>query len=199
MPSLPLPNIWEIHPMLVHFPIALLLAGVAADILGRKREIVRRAAAGLLVGGVVLGWVTAGAGLLAYYTVPAHTEQAHAWMNWHLWAALGMLALFTVLAVVRWRGRARMAGAGTIGLGLLSAGLLLFTGYLGGAIVYHGGAGIDPELLSREIREGHHHGGAGGHGDESHDGGHAPGEESPGEGHSHSLGNGTHSPGKHDH
>lgn len=33
--------------------------------------------------------------------------------------------------------------------------------YLGGTIVYHGGAGIESELLSQEVLSKHHHGDSG--------------------------------------
>ena len=62
VPTLPVPNVREVHPSPVHFPIALLLTAVAADLLGRRREPVRRAAAGLLVLGVLSGWARAAAG-----------------------------------------------------------------------------------------------------------------------------------------
>tara|TARA_R110002111_G_scaffold261105_1_gene333440 strand:- start:2735 stop:3166 length:432 start_codon:yes stop_codon:yes gene_type:complete len=35
--------------------------------------------------------------------------------------------------------------------------LLMLTGSLGGSIVYHHGAGVDPKILTPEIREGHSH------------------------------------------
>ncbi len=170
MPSLPLPNVWELHPMLVHFPIALLLAAVAADLFGRKRETVRRAAAGLLVAGVSLGWIAAGAGAVSYFTVPAHTEAAHVQMTWHWVSALATLGLFTVLAAVRWRRRAEPVGGGAVAGELLAAALLLWVGYLGGAMVYHGGAGVAPDLLAPKVREGHRHGSSGQGGD-AHGGG----------------------------
>ena len=34
----------------------------------------------------------------------------------------------------------------------------MVTGYLGGLIVYHHGAGVNPNILAPEIRDGHSHG-----------------------------------------
>ena len=45
------------------------------------------------------------AGGLAYFTVPAHTEEGHGLMLWHLGLGLAMLALFTWVSIARWRGR----------------------------------------------------------------------------------------------
>lgn len=158
--GLPTIRIWEIHPMLVHFPIALLLCAVAAELwtLRHSSETLSCASAGLLMTGVVFGWLAAAAGLLSFFTVPAHTEQAHTWMYWHLGFAGATMLLFTGLAVVRWRKRAlRTTGAQAL-IGIVAATLLSATGYLGGGIVYHGGAGIEPSLLAEKIRKGHSHG-----------------------------------------
>jgi len=158
--DLPIPRLWEIHPMLVHFPIALLFIGVAADWLGRRRASFTRPAAGLLVAGVIFGWPAAASGLLSFYTVPAHTDEAHTLMWWHLGFAVAALLLFTVLCVKRWRARESSSGGWLLAAEVLAALLLLVTGYLGGVIVYHGGAGAAPHLLSPEIQHRHSHDGA---------------------------------------
>src|SRR5262249_41830512 len=99
---------WEIHPSLVHFPIALLLGGVALDLYARARGSVTagQVATGLYIAGVLLGLVTGLAGFLAFFTVPAaHTEQAHDRVIWHLSFALASVVLFAGVAWLRWRGR----------------------------------------------------------------------------------------------
>lgn len=159
--TLPIPNIWELHPMLVHFPIALLLTGVVMECLARKRPTLTRPASGILVAGVALGWLSAAAGLLSFYTVPAHTEQAHTLMWWHLGFAVFALLFFSGVAVKRWRGRQAAVTKPVLLIELCGAILLIITAYLGGTIVYHGGAGVEPELLSQEVRSEHHHGDAG--------------------------------------
>jgi uncharacterized membrane protein len=70
---------WELHPMLVHFPIAFLIGGVLLDLYAwaRGSAALMHVATELLIAGVLTGLVTAAAGWLALETVPAHTEQAH--------------------------------------------------------------------------------------------------------------------------
>lgn len=154
-------NVWEIHPALVHFPIALLLSAVAVDVFAwwRPHELLNRVATGLLIGGTVSCWLAANFGLLAFYTVPAHTHEAHHLMFWHIGAAVSSLVLFTWLAVVRWFHRAEPLTRTRRGVGLVAAVFLMTTGALGGHIVYHGGAGVEPELLAESVRESHSHGG----------------------------------------
>src|SRR5580698_1095346 len=98
---------WRIHPALVHFPIAFLTAAVALDLYGLRRGgiEVARAATNLLVAGTVTMALAAGAGLLAFFTVPAHTHEAHDLMLWHLWLNATALVVFSGLAVWRWRER----------------------------------------------------------------------------------------------
>lgn len=109
--NLPVPKPWELHPILVHFPIAFLLGGVVLLLWARWRpnELRHRVAAGMLLCGMILGWLAAAAGGLAYFTVPAHTEEGHVLMYWHLGLGLAMLALFTWVSITRWQGRATAA------------------------------------------------------------------------------------------
>lgn len=149
---------WEVHPALTHFPIAFLLGAVALDLYvgWRDRPDLRRAATGLLVAGVWTGWVVALAGLLAFFTVPGHTEQAHWLMYWHMAIQAAALLLFTWLAQARWRDRP--AGVGWLTEAVATLLLVIGSG-VGGYIVYHGGAGVEPALLAPDLREGHHHSG----------------------------------------
>ena len=154
-------NVWEIHPALVHFPIALLLSAIALDVFAwwRPNDLLNRVATGLLIAGVVAGWLAANFGLLAFYTVPAHTHEAHHLMFWHIGAAVSTLLLFTWLALVRWFHRMEPITRSRRIVGLVAATFLMTTGALGGHIVYHGGAGVEPELLAESVREAHSHGG----------------------------------------
>ena len=67
-----IPKPQELHPMLVHFLIGFLLGGVVLLLWAswRPNETRHRAAAGLLLAGMILGWLEEAAGGLAYFTVP---------------------------------------------------------------------------------------------------------------------------------
>lgn len=154
-------ELWEIHPSLVHFPIALLIAGLCTDLYARARHSLSagHVATGLYVAGVVSGLVTGLAGFLAFYTVPsAHTEQAHDQVVWHLGLALASVVLFAGVGWTRWRGWRELPSAGSLVVSLVAAGLLIAAGYLGGHIVYHGAMGIEPALLSPRLAQHHHSG-----------------------------------------
>ena len=51
---------WEIHPAVVHFPIAFLLGGVVLDLFGRHSEAAVVAATYLLIAGLATAAVAAG-------------------------------------------------------------------------------------------------------------------------------------------
>jgi uncharacterized membrane protein len=149
-------DMWEIHPALVHFPLAFFLGGVALDLYDSRRpEDPARVATGLMLAGVVTGTLAALAGVLAFYTVPSsHTEEAHTLVLWHLGCAVGTFLLFTGVAVTRWQRLPVPPSTGQRLLGVVAAILLLVAGALGGRIVYHGAMGIDPKVVASDI---HHH------------------------------------------
>ena len=151
---------WEVHPALVHFPIALLLSGVLLGLYAwwRGRPALDRVATGLLIAGVVGGLVTALAGLLAMFTLPAITPESGDLMLWHLGLQLVAVVLFALVAWLGWRAWQTGPAVGVRVLGWVAAALLLVGSGIGGYIVYHGGAGVEPELLSRAVREGHNPG-----------------------------------------
>src|SRR6266545_2423127 len=150
---------WELHPALVHFPIAFLLGGLLVDLAARfrPRESLTRVASGLLITGVLSGIAAAFAGTLSYFTVPAHTEAAHEQMNMHLALASAALVLFALVAFARWRRRTQPASTLALSTGLAGAALLVGAAFLGGKVVYQGGAGVDPQILAPAVVQGHHH------------------------------------------
>ena len=152
---------WEIHPALNHLPIAFLLGGVALDLYAwiRGRPSLLPVVTGLLGTGVITGALAALAGVLAFFTVPGHTEEAHRLMFWHMGIQAAALLLFLGPTWRRWRSRAALPSAASRLVLCVAAVLLLIGSGIGGYIVYHGGAGVDPKLLAPEVREGHAHGG----------------------------------------
>ena len=95
---------WEIHPALVHFPIAFLIGGVMLDLFGQSSETAVAMATYLLIAGLATGAIAAVAGVVAYYTVPGnHTAEAHQRVYWHIWTIVTAVVLFTVVCFVRWQ------------------------------------------------------------------------------------------------
>lgn len=149
---------WEIHPALVHFPIAFLTGGVLLDLFAwrRSRPDLTRVATATILTGVATGWLAGLAGFLAYFTIPAHTAAAHDLLIAHLILNVAGLALFSAIGY----GRARGAGGTTPTLRTLGAFTLagvLVSSALGGWAVYRGAAGIEPDVLSPELRASHAH------------------------------------------
>ena len=142
---------WEFHPATVHFPIAFLLGAVVLDLYAwrRARADLARTATALMAAGVVTGVVAVATGLLAFFTVRAHTAAAHEQMYWHLGLNAAALLVFAGACFVRRRPEGLSTGVRVAGL--VAAALLAGGGFLGGRIVYRGGAGVDPAILIPEI------------------------------------------------
>lgn len=136
-------KLWEVHPAIVHFPIAFLLAAVAVDLwsVRRPREVLIRSAAGLYVGGVLSGLLAAVAGVAAWLTAP-HDASVHGTMIWHPVFAASALVLFAMVARWRWKGRTRPPSPLEQAAAVGAAGLLLVAASLGGHLVFRGGAGV---------------------------------------------------------
>lgn len=132
----------EVHPSLVHFPLALLPLSVGADLLGRLsgseklcelgRETMPLAAASALVAGV--------AGFMAQSEVNVEGEslktlQTHRTMNIGLVAVAGAMAAY--------RAKRERPSAGYLALGLAGVAALTYSAYLGGSMVYHDGVGVE--------------------------------------------------------
>lgn len=136
-----------IHPMIVHFPIALLITSVVFDLLatrwrpGSFREVsFYTLIAGLL--GAVAAVIT---GSLAEEQVeesgvPGWILELHETLGYAtLWLFIGLLALRLLM---RW-GLLREIPVLRIAMGVVSIGVLAVTGYSGGILVYGFGAGVN--------------------------------------------------------
>ena len=124
-----------IHPLVVHFPIALWLASTLFDVLARWRTdpMFPRAAYWLvglgLIGAalaIALGWADLFS--LEAQGVGTAVVTKH---GYHSWTAYGATAVYLANFVWRWRTDNRAAGR-LLPLSLLGAALIAATGYLGG-------------------------------------------------------------------
>ena len=132
----------EMHPTLVHLPMALLPLAVAADWLGAVRDDdslreVGRTAIRVAAAGAV---AAAGTGLIAGEEV--NEGEAREMLVTH--RNLNAAATVTTLAMASWRGRTERPGALYLATGFAAVGLLGYTAYLGGKMVYANGVGVKP-------------------------------------------------------
>lgn len=138
----------SLHPLVVHFPIALLLSYIALDWAGRlwKGKAFTEAAWYALLLGLAGTLVTLVTGLLAARAVPVDSP-ALATLNTHKMIGIATLVIFGIQAVCYARNRGKytpgkQALHTVIQLG--GVAFVLAVGYLGGELVYTYGIGVSP-------------------------------------------------------
>ncbi len=158
----------NIHPLIVHFPIAFLSAFFFLDVLGSltRNDNWRRIASVLLYFGVVAVLCAVAAGFQAAETIP-HGDTVHKIMEKH--EHLGLIVAFLTVMLAVWRiivGEKLKRFANFLHLGLAALILVVMTmGVdLGGLMVYKYGVGVAVDTTeSREskrikpIQHGHNH------------------------------------------
>ena len=160
----------NIHPLLVHFPIAFLSAFFVVDLVGTlaRKPHWRSVASWFLYFGTVAAVFTVTAGFIAAATVP-HGHNVHAIMTYHKYFGVTVLSLALLLSVWRAKSGGVMGfGANTFFL-MLSALLCVFMALgadLGGLMVYKYGVAVeavkipDSEAHVHANGEAHVHGNA---------------------------------------
>lgn len=152
----------NIHPLLVHFPIAFLSAFFLIDLAGSiaKKSAWRQAASWFLYLGTIFAGLTMTAGLIAASSV-LHGDDVHEIMESHEHLGITIFTLATLLSVWRLIGKAARQGALNY-LYLAFAGLLcvllVFAADLGGLMVYKHGVAVAaarPALIQEGVE--HHH------------------------------------------
>ena len=140
--SLPMESV---HPMVVHFPIALLLTAVGCDLaaVALRRPVLRQAALWNLSLGTVAAAMAVWTGLRAE-DVAKHSFEIHQVMELH--ERLGKITLALALMAVSWRvaKRDRLSARARVITSLLMLAMamtLAWGGYLGGRLVYEFGVG----------------------------------------------------------
>lgn len=160
-----------LHPMFVHFPIALLSMSVVADVWAYFADIqsLRDAAWWSLLGASGGGILAALAGVRDMHRAQM-SEDVHHHVHRHMHVGLTLLGVIVVLAI--WRTFAYMGQTYVSGwyLCLAVAALLLagYQGWLGGELVYRHGVSVrgtthgaddnghGHEGASKEKHKGHH-------------------------------------------
>jgi uncharacterized membrane protein len=155
-------RVHEVHPTLVHFPLALVPISLLLDVLGRAlgKPGWMRSAARLMPIAAASGAAAAASGLVARGAVNI-PPAAHPTLVTHRNLNLGLVALTTALAVVR--SRHDPPGLGYFVAGLAGVAAMNYTAYLGGKLVYRHGVGVEkaggvlpgrsPEVRWENIRD----------------------------------------------
>lgn len=152
---------WHLlHPAVVHFPIALLLAGGAARALCAWRRApawLEEASTWLLWAGAALAWAAVGLGHLAEDKAP-HVPTAWKVLEAHEDAAWWTAGWFTALGVAVFWLRRRgwpwpQARPAVFALWLLGCAMLLRTAYFGGELVFRHGMGVGEALPEEAVQE----------------------------------------------
>ncbi|MDP2903236.1 MAG: DUF2231 domain-containing protein [Methylovulum sp.] len=141
----------NIHPLLVHFPVAFLLAFFALDFVGTlvKKPQWRGVASWLLYLGTIAAVFTVTAGFMAANTV-AHGDNVHAIMERHEHIGILVLTLAAVLSLWRIRSGSLIQGAANtlfLMLAALLCALLSLGADLGGLMVYKYGVAVEAVIV----------------------------------------------------
>ena len=133
----------EVHPAVVHAPLALLPAAVVADLLGRAtgRDTLRAMGRILMPAAAASAAVSAVTGLVAQEEVVAD-EVGQDLLVTHRNLNISLVTLTTALAA--WRLRRERPGGGYLALALAGIGAMSYSAYLGGKMVYEHGVGVKP-------------------------------------------------------
>ncbi len=135
-----------IHPMVVHFPIALLTTSVACDVLAFwwKPEKCREASLLMLVIGVITAGVAVVTGHFAeeaveHSGIPEQALEIHETLGFAtFWIFAGLLGL----RAATWLEWMRQKPILALLIGVVGVIVLLVASYFGGDLVYSFGAGV---------------------------------------------------------
>lgn len=131
-----------VHPILVHFPIALLPLSVAADLVGFFAHVPSLSHTGwwALLGAAAGGVATVAAGFFDMSRADL-TEEVHVRVHRHMYVGLVLLTVIVGLAI--WRGFLYFDDLIVpmlyLDLGVLGVALVGLQGWLGGKLVFDDG------------------------------------------------------------
>lgn len=151
----------NVHPSLVHFPIALLTVFFLLELLGTllRREKLRQAASAMLYCGALGAAAAAAAGLYAASFVP-HSQEVHEIMEWHERLGFTVTGLALILSLWRWLAKSvfvGMAKALHLLLATIMMACMVFGADLGGLMVYgHGVAVRKLQDANANVQHQHH-------------------------------------------
>ena len=173
----------NIHPLFVHFPIALLLAAIALYLAGSifKKETLLMVGKWNLLMGALSAIVTVWTGFKAAETV-AHGGGTHQMMMAHQYLGFTVLVLSIGLSLWVFLSRVSIPGKGKgifLALLVVMGGLLVQGADLGGRMVFLNGVGVGRKSMMQELT-GHEHGEQGYHEGATEEAGHDDGGQDHG-------------------
>jgi len=145
-----------LHPTIVHFPIALLFAGLLFDVLGLARINERLLFAGFW--STMLGVLAVVAATLSGFYSQAHlgphSSVGNALLGFH--KAFALVVLFAASILAAWRLAMRgyiqpRVRTLYVAASLFCAAFVFITGLFGGGLVYLYGLGIPPQAARRVL------------------------------------------------
>ena len=137
----------NIHPLVVHFPIAFLLAFFLADLFGTlfRQECLRKFAGGLLYLGTIFAGAAVAAGLIAEESV-AHGENVHLILEKHETLGISVLTISVILSIWRLLSKGevkRIMNVIYLFFAMILSLLILLTADYGGMMVYKHGVAVE--------------------------------------------------------
>lgn len=143
------------HPIFVHFTIALTSASLVFDALGffLGKPSLTAAGAWTLLGSAVMTLMTISTGLTSSTRAPVEEGEARSFLRAHM--ALGLIFFGLLVAITFWRVSLWRSGQSVSWLYLMALAIVALVmtiqGYLGGELVYR--YGVEVEQAYRELPE----------------------------------------------
>lgn len=144
-----------LHPIFVHFTIALTSASLVFEALGffLVKTSLTNAGGWTLLGSAVMTLMTISTGLTSSTRAPIEEGEARSFLRAHM--ALGLIFFGLLVAITFWRVSLWQKGQGVSWLYLISLAVvslvMTMQGYLGGELVYR--YGVEVEQAHRELPE----------------------------------------------
>ncbi|MEU7711487.1 DUF2231 domain-containing protein [Micromonospora chalcea] len=135
-----------VHPMLVMFPVALLVTAVIFDVVDTVGgpDFLGEVAYWNITVGLIGGLLAAAAGAFDLLALPVGTRAKRVGLT-HAAANVAVILLFAAVWVVRLNADSRAAGGALIAIEVVAVAILGVSAWLGGELVDRLGVGVDPE------------------------------------------------------
>ncbi|MFI9643352.1 DUF2231 domain-containing protein [Micromonospora sp. NPDC051925] len=133
-----------VHPMLVMFPVALLVTGTLFDIVDTVGgpDFLAEVAYWNITVGLVGGLLAAAAGAFDLLAIPAGTRAKRVALT-HAAANVAVILLFAAVWAVRLNADSRASGGALIAIEVVGVAILGVSAWLGGELVDRLGVGVD--------------------------------------------------------